>query len=106
MEIKYNITLENAVVCSNLRRIINQIYKLLPVREEGSDWQKPLKTVIYELAGMNNLLNEQQDNFFKLLCKLESLFLLDKEEDFLEFRRTIFESLSLVEEMIKRWQQV
>jgi hypothetical protein len=78
----------------------------LPVREEGSDWQKPLKTVIYELAGMNNLLNEQQDNFFKLLCKLESLFLLDKEEDFLEFRRTIFESLSLVEEMIKRWQQV
>ena len=26
----------------NLKRIINQVYKLLPMREEGRDWEKPL----------------------------------------------------------------
>ena len=33
-------------VQNNLKRIINQIYKLLPLREEGENWQKPLQTVI------------------------------------------------------------
>jgi len=26
----------------NLKKIINQVYKLLPLREEGKDWRKPL----------------------------------------------------------------
>jgi len=26
----------------NFKRIINQVYKLLPMREEGRDWKKPL----------------------------------------------------------------
>lgn len=105
MEIKYEITLENAVVCSNLKRIINQTYRLLPTREEGSDWQKPLKTIQGEMAGMSRLIFDQQDVFFRIMCKLESLFLLDKEEDFLDFRRTIFECLSLIEGLVKIWQQ-
>ena len=30
----------------NLKRVINQVYKLLPMREEGRDWEKPLETLI------------------------------------------------------------
>jgi len=26
----------------NLKKVINQAYKLLPMREEGREWQKPL----------------------------------------------------------------
>lgn len=105
MEIKYNITLENAVVCSNLKRLINQIYRLLPTREEGSDWQKPLATIIGEFVGMNRLLFDQQETFFKILCKLESLYTFENEDSFMEFRRTIFECLTLIEGMMKTWQQ-
>lgn len=38
MEIKYNnIEIDNEIIKNNLKRLINQIYKLLPNREEGLD---------------------------------------------------------------------
>ena len=30
----------------NIKRIINQLYKILPMREEGKDLEKPLETLI------------------------------------------------------------
>lgn len=82
MIIKYNIDISESAIQSNLKRIINQVYKLLPMREEGSDWQKPLETLMEELKGMSKLLIGQQEIFFSLLCKLEGLFTLTQEEDF------------------------
>lgn len=93
----------NEAVLSNLNRITNQIYKLLPSREEGIDWEKPLQTLIIELTGMNNLLADQV-NLFSLLCKLEALKTLNKEEDFLLYRKTIFECLGLLDEVKKQCQ--
>lgn len=90
-------------ILTNLNRITNQIYKLLPNREEGLDWKKPLETLIIELKGMSNLLSDQV-NLFSLLCKLEALKTLDKEEDFLLYRKTIFECLGLMDEIKKSWQ--
>lgn len=38
MEIKYNnIEIDNEIIKNNFKRLINQIYKLLPNREEGLD---------------------------------------------------------------------
>jgi len=31
----------------------------LPLREEGHDWQKPLETIMEELAGMDRLFLDQ-----------------------------------------------
>ena len=78
---KYDINIDNETICSNLDRLINQIYKLLPDREEGIDWQAPLSTIMEELAGMDRLLIGQHEIFFSLLCKLEGLFTLTKESD-------------------------
>ncbi len=39
-------------ICTNLTRIVGQIFRLLPTREEGVDWIKPLDTIILELTGM------------------------------------------------------
>ena len=88
------------------KRIINQVYKLLPMREEGSDWQKPLETLMEELKGMSKLLIGQQEIFFSLLCKLEGLFTLTQEEDFLQYRRTIFECLGLLNLLNKNVKQL
>lgn len=103
MIIKYNIDIQENTIRDNLKRIINQIYKLLPNREEGVDWIKPLETIMEELAGMSRLFCEytNQQLFFTLICKLEGLYSLSKEGDFALFRRTIFECLSLTGELQK-----
>lgn len=103
MNIKYNITLSRTIVQNDIKRIVNQIYKLLPMREEKKDWQKPLQTIIQELAGMKRLfLGQQEQSFFILLCKLEGMFELVQSIDFDLYRRTIFECLSLLNQIGSR----
>jgi hypothetical protein len=100
MKIKYNIEINKEAIKVNLSRLTNQIYKLLPTWEEGLDWNKPLSTIIIEIAGMNELFLDHQDIFFSLLCKLEGLFTFkDFKKDFFLFRKTIFEILSLVNKL-------
>lgn len=99
MNVKYGLVVEEKNLAQNLKRIINLVYKLLPMREEGGEWLKTLETIIEELVGMNNLLIDQQAKFFPVICKMEGLFSLTKEEDFPLYRRTIFECLSLLNEI-------
>lgn len=80
----------------NLKRVINQVYKLLPMREEGRNWEKPLQTLIEQLSGMKRLIDGQDDLFFLILCKMEGLFSLNKNEDMTIYRRIIFECLGLL----------
>lgn len=102
MILKYNIDIGNNVISHRLQNLINQIYKLLPSREEGIDWEKPLETIIEELAGLERLMDGgYSEIFLPLLCKLEGLFLLTKVEDFSCYRRTIFECLGLMNELKK-----
>jgi hypothetical protein len=82
MILKYGAEIDKSAIDKNLNRITNQIYKLLPSREEKTDWQKPLTTIIEELAGMDRLLFDQHEVLFPLLCKLEGLFLLSEDKDF------------------------
>ena len=98
MVIKYNIDIEKDSIIKNIDRITNQIFKLLPSREEGENWQVPLQNLIIEIAGMNELLIDHTI-LFSLLCKMEGLLKLDKEEDFLQFRKIIFECLGLMNEL-------
>lgn len=95
MRLKYNINMPNEIIESRIKKIINQIYKLLPAREEGLDWEKPLETIFEELKGMSSLI-EYDEEFFGLLCKLEGLFSLVRDEDFSLYRRVIFECLSIL----------
>lgn len=96
MLLSNNVEIKNSAIDANLQKIINQTYKLLPNREENIDWQTPLSTIIEELAGMSRLLDSQHENLFSVLCKLEGLYLLTKEEDFFLYRRTIFECLNIM----------
>lgn len=95
MVIKYDIEIQNEAILKNVERITNQIFKLLPSREEGNDWQTPLESLIVEVTGMSQLLSEHSC-LFSLLCKMEGLSTLTKEDDFLLFRKIIFECLGLM----------
>lgn len=97
MLLKYNIDISNETIARRLQNLINQIYKLLPIRQQETDWTKPLETILEELAGMQRLMNcGYSEFFFPLLNKLEGLFTLINENDFPCYRKTIFECLSLM----------
>lgn len=101
MRIKYNTEIDNEIIIKELKKLINQIYKLLPSREENLNWEKPLETIMIELTGMSRLFVDRHDILFPILCKMEALFTLTNREDFELFRRTIFECLGLMNGIIK-----
>ena len=80
----------------NIKRLTNQLWKLIPMRENEEDWQKQLNTVIIEIAGLNEIF-VQSPQFLQLLSKLEGLRVV--EVDFNKYRKTIFESLELLQEL-------
>ena len=96
MVLRDNLEIDAAAISTNIKRLINQTYKLLPNREEDIDWQTPLTTIIEELSGMARLLIRYQTELFTILCKLEGLYNLTEEKDFFLYRRTVFECLGLM----------
>lgn len=65
------------------------------MRESGEDWLKQLDTVILEIAGLNEIFINTP-HFLQLLCKLEGLKIT--ETNFELYRKTVFESISLLQE--------
>lgn len=101
MMIVNDIEIDTNAIDANLKKLTNQVYKLLPNREENIDWQTPLSTIVEEISGMSRLLVDQHESLFSLLCKLEGLFPLTNEDDFFLYRRTIFECLNLLSSLRK-----
>lgn len=94
-----NIIMTNEQLQEYFAKILNQIFKLLPLREERIDWKKPLHTVIEELSGFYLSMKSPPLIFYSLIFKLKGLLIYDREEDFMEYRRTIFECLRLTQEV-------
>ncbi len=92
---RFNIHFPEDVVTKNIQRLSNQIWKCIPMRENDEDWKKQLDTVELELVGLNEMFMSQQ--FLQLLSKLEGLRI--KETNFELYRKTIFEILSLLQEL-------
>ena len=88
---KYGIDIPEEDVNKNVRRLTNQLWKLIPMREHEEDWQKQLDTVILEIAGLNEIF--MGSAFLQTLSKLEALRI--KETNFELYRKTIFECISL-----------
>jgi hypothetical protein len=55
LETKYNFNFELRDISVNIRRLTNQLWKLIPMREHEEDWEKQLDTVILEIAGLNEI---------------------------------------------------
>lgn len=99
---KYNFEITNEIFITNINRLTNQIWKLIPMREKKEDWELQLDTVICEIAGLNQIFSMNKD-FLVLLSKLEGLKNINTEFEF--YRKTIFESITLLRGL-KPWLQV
>lgn len=82
----------------NVTRLTNQIWKLIPMREHEEDWQKQLDTVNIEIAGLGAMF-AAVPQFLSLRAKLEGLKEVDSTFEL--YRRTVFECISLLQEIKK-----
>lgn len=89
---KYGLEIREEDCVKNVQRLTNQLWKLIPMREHEEDWQKQLETVILEIVGLDEIFIEP--SFIQLLSKLEGL--RREEVDFELYRKTVFESISLL----------
>ena len=67
------------------------------MREHEENWIGQLDTVIIELVGLNEILYKDE-LFLILLSKLEGLKL--EEVEFKLYRKTVFETMSLLKEIM------
>lgn len=93
---KYSLDFPVESIEKNVRRLTNQLWKLIPMREHEEDWQKQLDTVALEIAGLGEIFI-MAPQFLQLLSKLEGL--RAKEVNFELHRKTVFESISLLQEL-------
>lgn len=76
-------------------KLKGRLFGLLCEREKEGAWEKFLDTILIELHGLARF--ERTINYWPLIGKLSELKYLNYEY----FRKTIFECMNLVEELIK-----
>lgn len=94
---KYGFEISTEVIEKNVTRLTNQLWKLIPMRENEENWEKQLNTVIIEIAGLNEIFIEAPQ-FLQILAKLEGLKVI---EEFPLYRKTVFEVINLLQEFKK-----
>ena len=92
---KYGFSISVEDIEKNIKRLTNQLWKLIPMRENNEDWIKQLETVIIEIAGLNEIFIDP--HFLQLLSKLEGMRLIEMNFEF--YRKTVFECISLLQEL-------
>lgn len=96
---KYNIGFSNKVIDQDVKRLINQLWKLIPMREHNENWQGHLNTMIEEIAGLIHIYNDKVEGLI-LLSKLEGLT-SEVCEDFMVYRKTIFRCIDLLAQVMR-----
>lgn len=91
----HKVEFSNSIVAQDLKRLVNHIWKLLPMRENEEDWQRQLDIVLVELYGLNAMFGDQLD-FLILITKLEGL---RKVVNFDIYRTTVFSAITLLTEL-------
>lgn len=79
-------------------RLTNQLWKLIPMRENNEDWDKQLDTVLIDIAGKDEIFCHNS-HFLQLLSKLEGLKIQDV--NFSIYRKTVFECINLLTEFLE-----
>lgn len=96
---QFNFSFPKEVIDANIQRLTNQLWKLIPMRENNEDWEKQLNTVIIEIAGLNEIFISTPQ-FLQLLSKLKGLQV--EEVSFILYRKIVFESINLLQELKKQ----
>lgn len=98
---KYNFEFPIEALTAEIKRLTNQVWKLIPMREHQENWQQQLITVIIEITGLKEIFLSDS-HLIQLLAKLEGLQYLGEDLSFEDYRRTVFECTTLVQGFLKQ----
>ena len=96
---KYNIDFPLETKEQDLKRLINQLWKLIPMRENEEDWINHLNTMIEEISGLVEVYKNKVEGLI-LLSKLEGLT-SEVCNDFIIYRKTVFRCIDLLAQVIR-----
>jgi hypothetical protein len=94
---KYGIDFNIQDVNINIQRLTNQVWKLIPMRENNEDWKRQLDNVLIEIVGLNEIF--EGPSFLQALSKLEGIRV--QETDFELYRKTVFETITYLQKLKK-----
>ena len=96
---KYGIDFTAESRSRDATRLINQLWKLIPMKEHGEDWGSQLLVLTEEIAGLADLYRDKPEGLI-LLSKLEGLS-SDVCDDFMLYRKTVFRCIELLTRILK-----
>lgn len=82
---------------ANINRLTNQMWKLIPMRENNENWKQQIETIQLELLGLKDIYYIADEKFVILLSKLKGL--KDQEISFEVYRNTVFKCISILRGM-------
>ena len=95
---KYGIGFSQEIKDLDTKRLINQLWKLIPMKENNENWAAHLAIVLEEIAGLSEIYKDKVEGLI-LLSKLEGL--TSKEcDDFMIYRKTIFRCIDLLSQVM------
>lgn len=86
-----------------IKRLINQVWKLIPMRENSEDWKQQIDTIFLEISGLQEGFKKYL-SFLEILSKLEGLYII--ETNFFKFRTEVFSIINLLEGAKSQWKDI
>ena len=100
----YSIDCPEETLMTILRKLTNQTWKLIPMYENKEDWRYQLSNVILEASGLSYIFFSLPE-FVVYLANLEGLRQIDEDNfDFKVYRHIVFESINLIQGLVKRYE--
>lgn len=82
---------------NNINRLTNQIWKLIPMRENNENWKGHLEIILTEIIGIKDTYMIGDENILILITKLKGL--LTNDIGFDSYRNTVFKCISLLRQV-------
>ena len=98
---KYGIDYPESSVSFQAQKLINQIWKLIPMRENEEDWESQVDIVLQYITGWHELFIDDK-NFLLLMTNLASL---KEAEHFRIYRKLVFDSLNILNKYVRNDQE-
>ena len=96
-----SVSFEESNVISDIKRLINQVWKLIPMKENNENWKKQINQVLVEIIGLQELFENRID-LLVILTKLEGVKECGDEVAFIEFRSLVFSIIALLSKVNER----
>ena len=106
MKTKYNIEVSNAMFINKLNVLVNQFYKILPIKESGEpSITQYLNGLLREMLGLKSLIQALDNDamYMSLLSILQ--YLIDNDCDVATVKSDVFKSINILKKMISRFEK-